>query len=32
MRAMTRLLANSPAQNAAIEAKTMRGTWPNTCS
>ena len=25
-------LTNSPAQKARIEAKTIRGTWPNTCS
>ena len=30
--ASTKLLANSPAQKAIIEAKTMRGTWPNTAS
>src|SRR3546814_19938571 len=32
IRASTKLFASSPAQKAAIDAKTMRGTWPNTDS
>ena len=30
--ARTKLLTNSPAQKAQIDASTMRGTWPNTLS